>query len=152
MGDPTLPCPTCGPLTCSIGDLLPNGSLSGLNCASWTMGESCSVTHVEGCQAANETSGTLTCVYNEVACDVVLEVERQKCLPVVCSLDDPSTGVSHKCRNIPYQGSCMLPRLGSMKLMGIFQQLPCVAVRRVNLSARHKLCIRRVRRCSALTL
>ena len=74
MGDPTLPYPTCEALTCSKGDLLPNGSLSGLNCASWTMGESCAVTYVEGCQAANETSGTLTCVYNEVAGDVVLEV------------------------------------------------------------------------------
>ena len=43
VGDPTLPYPTCEALTCSIGDLLPNGSLSGLNCASWTMGESCAV-------------------------------------------------------------------------------------------------------------
>ena len=78
MGDPTLPYPTCEALTCSIGDLLPNGSLSGLNCASWTMGESCAVTYVEGCQVANETSGTLTCVYNEVAGDVVLDVRGQK--------------------------------------------------------------------------
>ena len=61
--DPTLPYPTCEALKCSIGDLLPNGSLSGQNCASWTMGESCAVTYVEGCQAANE-----------VAVDVVLEV------------------------------------------------------------------------------
>ena len=76
MGDPTLPYPTCEALTCPKGDLLPNGSLCGLNCASWTMGESCAVTYVEGCQAANETSGTLTCVYNEVAGDVVLEVGR----------------------------------------------------------------------------
>ena len=74
VGDPTLPYPTCEALTSSIGDLLPNVSLSGLNCVSWTMGESCAVTFVEGCQAANETSATLTCVYNEVAGDVVLEV------------------------------------------------------------------------------
>ena len=30
----------------------------------------------------------------------------QKCLSVVCSLDDPSTGISHECHDIPYQGSC----------------------------------------------
>ena len=76
MGDPTLPYPTCEALTCSMGDLLLNNSLSGPDCASRTTGESCVVTYVEGCQAANETSGTLTCVYNEVACDVVLEVGR----------------------------------------------------------------------------
>ena len=62
VGDPTLPYPTCEALTCSIGDLLPNGSLTGVNGASWTIGESCAVTFVEGCQAANQTSGTLTCV------------------------------------------------------------------------------------------
>ena len=107
VGDPTLPYPTCEALTCSIGDLLPNGSLSGLNCAHWAVGESCAVTYVEGCQAANETSGTLTCMYNEVGGDVVLEVEGPKCLLVVCSLDDPSTGVSHECRDILYQGSCV---------------------------------------------
>ena len=110
MGDPTLPYPTCEALTCSIGDVLPNASLSGLNCATWTMGESCAVTYEEGCQAANETSGILTCVYNEVAGDVVLEVGGQKCLSVVCSLDDPSTGVSHKCHDILSQGSCVAPR------------------------------------------
>ena len=53
---------TCEALTCSIGDLLLNGSLSGSDCAHWAVGESCAVTYVEGCQAANETSGTLTCV------------------------------------------------------------------------------------------
>ena len=35
--DPTLPYPTCGALTCFIGHLLLNGSLSGLDCAPWTM-------------------------------------------------------------------------------------------------------------------
>ena len=39
-----------------------------------------------------------------------------------------------------------------VKLVGVFQQLPCVVFRRVNVSATHKLFIRRVRRCSALTL
>ena len=72
MGDPKLPYPTCEALTCSIGDLLPNGSLSGLNCVSWTMGDSCAVTYGEGCQAANETSGTLTCAYDEVGGTEVL--------------------------------------------------------------------------------
>ena len=61
VGDPTLPYPTCEALTCSIGDLFLNGSLSGPNCASWTMGESCAVTCATGYQAANDTSGTLTC-------------------------------------------------------------------------------------------
>ena len=93
VSDPTLPYPTCEALTCSIGDLLLNGSLSGLDCASWTMGESCAVTCAEGYPAANETGGTLTCAYDEVAGDVVLEVAVPKCLSVVCSLDDPSTGV-----------------------------------------------------------
>ena len=108
--DPTLPCPICEALTCSIGNLLLNGSLSGLDCASWTMGESCAVTCAEGYQAANETSGTLTCVYDEVAGDVVLEVAAPKCLSVVCSLDDPSTGVSHECRDILCHGSCVATR------------------------------------------
>ena len=36
-----------------------------------------------------------------------MEFAVPKCLAVVCSLDDPSTGVSHKCRNIPCQGSCV---------------------------------------------
>ena len=81
VGDPTLPYPTCEALTCSTGDFLPDGSLSGHYCASWTVGERCAVTNVEGCQAANKTSGTLTCVYNEVAGDVVLEVAgKKKCL------------------------------------------------------------------------
>ena len=48
--DPTLPCPTCEALTCSIGDLLLNGFSSGPDCASWTMGESCAVTCTEGYQ------------------------------------------------------------------------------------------------------
>ena len=74
MSDPTLPYPTCRALTCSVGDLLLNGSLSGADCVFWTMGESCAVTCVEGCHAANETSGTLTCAYDVVAGDVVLEV------------------------------------------------------------------------------
>ena len=107
VSDPTLPYPTCETLTCSIGDLLLNGSLSGPDCASWTMRESCAVTCAEGYQAANETSGTLTCAYDEVAGDVVLEVAVPKCLSVVCSLGDPSTGVGHECRNIPCQGSCV---------------------------------------------
>ena len=79
-GDSTLPYPTCEALTCSIGVLLSNGSLCGLNFASWTKGESCAVTYVEGCQAAKETSCTLTSVYNEVAGDVVLEVVRTEVL------------------------------------------------------------------------
>ena len=58
-------------------------------------------------QAATETSDTLMCAYDEVARDVVLEVAVPKCLSVVCSLDDPSTGVSHECRDIPYQGRCV---------------------------------------------
>ena len=107
MSDPTPPYPTCEALTCSIGEHLRNGSLSGPDCASGTMGESCAVTCAEGHQAANGTSGTLTCAYDEVAGDVVLEA---KCLSVVCSLGDPSTGVSHECRDIPYQGSCVAPR------------------------------------------
>ena len=61
-------------------------------------------------QAANETGGTLTCAYDEVAGDVVLEVAVPKCLSVVCSLDDRSTGVSHECRDILYQGSCVATR------------------------------------------
>ena len=61
------------------------------------MGESCAVTCAEGYQAANETGGTLTCAV-------------WKCLSVVCSLDEPSTGVSHECRDILYQGSCVATR------------------------------------------
>ena len=79
MSDPTLPHPTCGVLTCSIWDLLRNGSLSGLDCASWTVGESCAVTCAEEYQAANETSGILTCACGEVAGNVVLEVAVLKC-------------------------------------------------------------------------
>ena len=106
VSDPTLPCPTCEALTCSIGDLLLNGSLSGPDCASWIMGESSAVTCAEEYQAVNETSGTLTCAYDEVVGDVVLEVAVPKCLPVVCSLDDPSKGVRHERRDILSQGSC----------------------------------------------
>ena len=109
VSDPTLPYPTCKALTGSIGDLLLDG-----------------VTFAEEYHAANETSGTLTCAYDEVAGDVVLEVAVPKCLPVACSLDDPSTGVSHECRNIP--------------------------CRRVNQSAMHKRSIQHIRKCSALTL
>ena len=36
--------------------------------------------------------------------------EGQKCLSVVCSLGDPSTGVSHECHDILSQGSCVTPR------------------------------------------
>ena len=50
VSDPTPPYPTCEALTSSIGDLLLNGSSSGTDCASWTIGESCAVTHVEGKQ------------------------------------------------------------------------------------------------------
>ena len=70
------------------------------------MGESCAATCVEGYQAATETSGTLTCVYKEVAGDVVLEVAGTKGLSIVCSLDDPSTGVRHEHCDILSQGSC----------------------------------------------
>ena len=51
VSDPTVPYPTCEALTCSIGDLLLNGSLSGPDCASWTMGESSAVTCAEKYQA-----------------------------------------------------------------------------------------------------
>ena len=43
-----------------------------------------------------------------VAGDVVLEVAVTKCLSVVCSLDDPSTGVRHEFRDLSYQGSCVV--------------------------------------------
>ena len=49
-------------------------------------------------------------MYNEVAGDVVLEVGGQKCLSVICALDDPSTGVSNGCHDILSQGSCVAPR------------------------------------------
>ena len=68
--------------------------------------ESCAVTCVEGYQTANEISGTLTCAYEEVAGDVVLEVAVTKGVSVVCSLDDPSTAVRHERRAILPQGSC----------------------------------------------
>ena len=69
--DPTLPYPTCEALTCSTGDFMPNGSLSGLNCAS--------------CRDLRDLRGRVpsgernqwhfdVCVYNEVAGGVVLEV------------------------------------------------------------------------------
>ena len=76
----------------------------------WTRLRFLAVTCAEGYQAANETGGTLTCAYDEVAGDVVLEVAVPKCLSVVSSLDDPSTGVSHECRDILYQGSCVATR------------------------------------------
>ena len=41
-----------------------------------------------------------------------------KCLSVVCSLDDPSAGVSHDGRNIPSQGSCVDPRPASYEADG----------------------------------
>ena len=72
------------------------------------MGESSAVTCVEGCQAASETSGILTCVHTEG--HVFLEVGGQKCLSVVCSPDDPSTGGSHECHDILCQGSCVARR------------------------------------------
>ena len=64
------------------------------------------MTCVEGYQTANEISGTLTCAYEEVAGDVVLEVAVTKGVSVVCSLDDPSTAVRHERRAILSQGSC----------------------------------------------
>ena len=95
---------TCEALTCSFGEL--NGSLSGSERTSWNRGESCAVTCAEECQAANEISGTLTCACDEAAGDVALEVAVSKRLLVVCSLDDPSTGVRHECRDFSYKGSC----------------------------------------------
>ena len=94
MSDPRLPHSTCKALMCSTGDLLLHGSLFEPDWISWVMGESCAVTCVEGYQAANETSGTLTCVYEEIAGDVVLEVAVTK------------TGVCHERRDILSQGSC----------------------------------------------
>ena len=85
-----------------------NGSLSGPDCASWTMGESCALMCAEEYEAANEISGTLTCECDEVAGDVVLEVAVSKRLSVVCSLDDLSTGFRHECRGISYQVSCVV--------------------------------------------
>ena len=55
-------------------------------------------------------SGSLMCVYTEVAGDVVLEVGGPKCLSVVCSLNGPSTGISHECPDTLSQGSCVAPR------------------------------------------
>ena len=76
VSDPTPSYPICeGGTSCSTA-LGPD--------ASWTMGESCAVTYVEGCQAANETSGTSTCAHNDVAGDVVLEAAVPKCRSVVC--------------------------------------------------------------------
>ena len=66
------------------------------------------MTCAEGHRAANETSGTLKCVYDEVAGDVVLKGAVPKCWSVVCSPDDPSTGVRHECRDLSYKGSCMV--------------------------------------------
>ena len=45
-------------------------------------------------------------MYEEVAGDVVLEVAVTKGLSIVRSLDVPSTGVRHECRDILSQGSC----------------------------------------------
>ena len=104
--EPTLPHPTCEALMCSIGDLLLNGSLFGPDWTSWTMGESCAVTCAEGYQTVNETGGTLTRTDDEVAGEEVLEVAVPKCLSIVCSHDDPSTGVRHEGRDKLYQGSC----------------------------------------------
>ena len=55
---------------------------------------------------------------DEVAGDVVLQVEGPKCLLVVCWLDDPSTGVSHECRDTAVVWP-LAQRV--MKLMGVFQ-------------------------------
>ena len=132
---------TCEAHTGFIGDHLLNGSLSVSDCASWVMGESCAVTCTEAYQAANETSGTLMWAYDEVAGGVVLVVAVPKCLSVVCSLDDPSTGVRHEFRDFSYQGSCGHLRRRVMKLVGIFQQLSRFVFRRGNSSARHKLSI-----------
>ena len=52
-----------------------------------------------------------TCVY-------ILEVEVPKCLSVVCSLDDPSTGVSHEGHDLPSQGSCVARRPASYEADG----------------------------------
>ena len=148
MGDPTLPYTTYEALTCSIDDLLPNGTLCGPDCASWTMGESSAATNLEGCQAAVETSGTLTCVYHEVAGVVVLEVggDRSVCLWFVLLMTRQR--VSATSAMTPCLMAVVWPLTQwSTKLMGIFQQLPCAAVRRVNLTARHKKCNRSVRTC-----
>ena len=96
---------TCEALTCSIGDHLLNGSLSVSDRASWTRGESCAVTCAEEYQAANEIRGPLTCKCDEAAGDAVLEAAVSKRLSVVCSLDDPATGVRHECRDLSCEGS-----------------------------------------------
>ena len=59
VGDLTPSYPTCEVLACSIGELWLDGSLSGLDCPSWTI-------YVEGCQAADETSGIWICAYKKV--------------------------------------------------------------------------------------
>ena len=99
---------TCEALTCFIGDLLPKGSLSRPDCASWTTGESCAVTCAEGYRAANESSGTLKCAYDKVARDAVLKGAVPECLSVGCSRDDPLAGVRHEFRDLSYPGSCVV--------------------------------------------
>ena len=94
----------------------------------------------------------MTCAHDEVAGDVVLEVAAPKCLSVVCSLDDPSTGVSHECRDILYQGSSVATCTEGYEADGSISTTSLRCLRRVNLSAMHKLSLRRVHRCSALTL
>ena len=132
--DPTLPYPTCEALTCPIGDFLLNCWLSGPGCASWNTGESCAVTcGAEGYQAANETSGTLTCACDEVAGDVILEVAVSKRWLVICPLDDPV----NRC---PSRVSLGPLAKRFLKLVGVSQQLL------------RKLSVHRVRRCSILTL
>ena len=57
--------------------------------------------HVEGCQAANGTSGVWTCACKKVAGEVVLDVEVSKCSSVAGLRHDPSMGVSHDGYDIP---------------------------------------------------
>ena len=79
VGDLTPSYPTCVALACSIGELWLDGSSSGPDCPSWTIDENRAETYVEGCQAANETSGIWICEYEKVEGEVVLEVEILKC-------------------------------------------------------------------------
>ena len=82
MGDLTPSYPTYEELACSIGELWLDGSLSGPDCPSWTIDEHRAGTYVEGCQAANETSGIWLCAYKKVEGEVVLQVEMLKCSSV----------------------------------------------------------------------
>ena len=141
--DPMLPHPTCKALKCSIGELLLNSSLFGPDWTSSVMGESCAVTYVEGYQAANESSGTLTCVYEEVA-------GGRACRSFVRSMIRQQRSATSAVT------SCLRAVVGPLaervvEQMAVFQQLPCT-FRQVNLSAMHQLSIRRVRRCPVLTL